>query len=143
MAVAPDSARDRMRSRRREGMVERGLRNDMMFTAPILSRAPDLDRLRFLALIPARAPHREEAASAPKAHGSADAGVPATVATDTVAAVAVGARTEAGVAIVIRPWSEISTSQLHLLRVHPQFGPFLTRSDSKSANEHWSCFRNI
>jgi hypothetical protein len=111
----------------------------MMFTAPILSRAPDLDRLRFLALIPARAPHREEAASAPKAHGSADAGVPATVATDTAAAVAVGARTEAGVAIVIRPWSEISTSQVHLLRVHPQFGPFLTRSDSKSANEHWSC----
>jgi hypothetical protein len=113
----------------------------MMFTAPIPSRAPDLDRLRFLALIPARAPHREEAASAPKAHGSADAGVPATVATDTAAAVAVGARTEAGVAIVIRLWSEISTS--HLLRVHPQFGPFLTRSDSKSANERWSCFRNI
>lgn len=104
MAVAPGSARHRMQSPRHEGMVGRGLLNDMMFTAPLLSHDHDHDHDPpcALARFPAQAPHREEAVSAPKANGSADAGVPATVATDTAAAVAAEARTEAGATIVIR-----------------------------------------
>ena len=102
MAVAPGSARDRLRSPRHEGMVGRGLLNDMMFTAPLLSHDHDLDPLCVLARFPAQAPRREEAASAPKANRSADAGVPATAATDTAAAVAAEARTEARATIVIK-----------------------------------------
>lgn len=117
MAVAPDLARDHMRSHPREGMVEHGLPSDMMFTGLLLSL--EIDRLCDLDLILARGPHQEEAASAPKAHGSAADGAPAIVATDTVAGAIAEARKEAGVAIVIRPFNKITSSQSpsHLLHL--------------------------
>ncbi|KAJ5300561.1 ATP12 ATPase F1F0-assembly protein [Penicillium atrosanguineum] len=109
MAVAPDLARDPMRNHPREGMVGRGLPSDMMFTDLLLSL--DLDHLCARGPILARGPHQEEAASAPRAHGSAADGVPAIVATDTAAGAVVGARKEAGVAIVISLFSKITSLQ--------------------------------
>lgn len=109
MAVVPDLARDRMQSHPHEDMAGRGLPSDMMFTGPLLSLG--LDRLCVLALILAHGPHREEAASALKARDSAADGVPAIVATDTAAGAVVEARTEAGVATVIRLCSMTASAQ--------------------------------
>lgn len=135
MAVAPDSARDRTRSPRHEGMVGRGLLNDTMFTAPLLSHDRDLDPLYVLARIPAHAPHREEAASAPKANGSADAGVPATVATDTAAAVAAEAQIEAGATIVIRLLRKSQQPNRLPLYVLLEAGPYLSSTGLKISNK--------
>ncbi|KAJ6104202.1 hypothetical protein N7523_010522 [Penicillium sp. IBT 18751x] len=70
----------------------------------------DLDRLCAPGLILVRGLHQEEAAFAPKAHGSAVDEAPAIAATDTAAGAIVGARKEAGVAIVIRLRSTITSS---------------------------------
>jgi hypothetical protein len=98
-----------MQGRPHGDMAGRGLPSDMTFTGLLLSL--DLDRLCVLAPILARGPHREEAASALKARDSAADGVPAIVATDTAAGAVVEARTEAGVATVIRLCSTIQLSQ--------------------------------